>query len=145
MDTKGFIGIWIMDEKEKNINKDSGIDKDSNKANNKDKKKKRRIIIATVIILDLLIGLLLLFLFKDSIFGNNKEPEVEEPNNTEEGNKENKLYDNLIKLANIKIIDGNSLSEGNYINNLSSLEYDIDKVTYCAYTNDIDGAKYFIS
>lgn len=50
-----------------------------------------------------------------------------------------------MKLANIKLIDANSLSQGNYINNLSSLEYDTDKVTYCAYTNDIDGAKYFIS
>ena len=136
-----------MDEKEKNINKDSGIDKDSNKANNKDKKKKRRIIIAAVIILDLLIGLLLLYLFKDSIFGNNKEIETQDnTGDTEDNtNKENKLYDNLIKLANIKLIDANSLSEGNYINNLSSLEYDTDKVTYCAYTNDIDGAKYFIS
>ena len=89
-----------MDDKEKNINKDSGIDKDSNKANNKDKKKKRRIIIATVIILDLLIGLLLLYLFKDSIFGNNVEPETQDnTGDTEDNiNKENKLYDNIIKL-----------------------------------------------
>lgn len=55
-----------------------------------------------------------IYLFKDSIFGNNKEPEVEETNNTEESNRENKLYDNLIKLANIKIIGANSLSEGNF-------------------------------
>ena len=70
----------------------------------------------------------MLYLFKDSIFGNNKEIETQDnTGDTEDNtNKENKLYDNLIKLANIKIIDANSLSEGNYINNLSSLEYDIE-------------------
>ena len=136
-----------MDEKEKNTNKDSVINKD-NKNNSDDKKNKRRKIIIAVVIIDLLVGFicLMLYLFRDCIFGP-KEPEVVEPTKDTEDNtnKENKLYDNLIKLANIKLIDANSLSDGNYINNLSSLEYEIDKVTYRAYTNDIDGAKYFIS
>ena len=136
-----------MDDKQKNINKDS-VNKDNKKTNNDDKKNKRRKIIIAVVIIDLLVGFicLMLYLFRDCIFGP-KEPEVVEPtkDTEEDTNKENKLYNNLVKLANIKLIDANSLSEGNYINNLSSLEYDIDKVTYCAYTNDIDGVKYFIS
>ena len=44
------------------------------------------------------------YLSRDCTFGN-KEPEVEEPtkDNEEDINKENKLHDNLIKLAHINI------------------------------------------
>ena len=91
IDSKGFIGIWIMDEKEKNVNKDSVANKDNKKGNNDDKKNKRRKIIITIVIIDLLVGFicLMLYLFRDCIFGP-KELEVVEPtkDTEEDTNKE---------------------------------------------------------
>ena len=132
-----------MDEKEKNTNKNSVATNDNKKSNNDNKKNKRRKIIIAVVIIDLLVGFicLMLYLFRDCIFGP-KEPEVAEPtkDTEEDTNKENKLYDNFIKLANKEFLNFNSgLENDNYVTNLCSLEYSDVNVTYCAYTREVSG------
>ena len=125
-------------------NKDKDIKENENKEQNKeDKVSIKKTFRDTGIVLLLLVAVvgLLCYIYRDEL---KTGAVVENPVELTTEQKEEKVVNNFLALANQELIDYKSLDEGDYITGISSFQYVDGEAKFCAYADKVDGAHYLV-